>query len=216
MHEVEIKQINPNERWVEQDPIEILNAIRICTTQAIKKLDQITPCLYTKNDIITIGITNQRETIVVWDKFTGKPLYNAIGDYMMLMINNEKKNFRFNSVFNVYYFFFFLVWNDARTEETVEEVLNGIPGRNPYHFQNISGLQISPYFSALKIKWLQDNVPEVKAAFAAKTCLVGTIDSWLVWVCIFPWKILSDKLKFKQIFNFVEFNWWTKRWTACN
>lgn len=32
-------------------------------------------------DIVTIGITNQRETTIVWDKITGKPLYNAIGEY---------------------------------------------------------------------------------------------------------------------------------------
>lgn len=44
------------------------------------------------------------------------------------------------------------------------------------------GLPISPYFSALKIKWLKDNLPEIDAAFAVKTCLVGTIDSWIIWV----------------------------------
>lgn len=46
------------------------------------------------------------------------------------------------------------------------------------------GLPISPYFSALKIKWLKDNYPEINSAFEAKTCLVGTVDSWLVWVSI--------------------------------
>lgn len=64
---------------VEQDPLEILNGIHFCAIQAVQKLKDIKKCAYTKNDIITIGITNQRETIVVWDKLTGKPLYNAIG-----------------------------------------------------------------------------------------------------------------------------------------
>lgn len=45
-----------------------------------------------------------------------------------------------------------------------------------------AGLSISPYFSALKIKWLIDNVPAVSSAFTDKTCLIGTIDTWLIWV----------------------------------
>lgn len=88
------------------------------------------PNVYSKDDIVTIGITNQRETVVVWDKRTGKPLYNAIGKYSnyYLSIKDSLNFFLFNSV-----------WNDARTEETVEKVLDTIPQRNPDHFKSISG-----------------------------------------------------------------------------
>lgn len=75
-----------------------------------------------------------------------------------------------------------IVWSDLRTEETVEKLLDRIPNRDPYHCKQISGLPISPYFSAMKIMWLKDNVPEINEAFAKKTCLVGTIDTWLIWV----------------------------------
>lgn len=61
--------------------MEILNAVRQCSTEAIRKLDTLIPSTYSKNDIATIGITNQRETVVVWDKHTGKPLHNAIGKW---------------------------------------------------------------------------------------------------------------------------------------
>ena len=48
--------------------------------------------------------------------------------------------------------------------------------------QTKCGLPLSPYFSALKIRWLMDNVPEVQTAIGAGTCLFGTVDSWLMWV----------------------------------
>lgn len=78
---MEITQIQPHDRWVEQDPLEILRAVRKCALKAVQQLDNFIPTLYGVNDIAAVGITNQRETIVVWDKFTGQPLYNAIGEY---------------------------------------------------------------------------------------------------------------------------------------
>lgn len=86
------------------------------------------------------------------------------------------------------------VWSDLRTEETVEKVLDKIPNRDPNHFKAITGLPISPYFSALKIKWLADNVPEIAEAFKNGSCLVGNIDSWLVWVSFFLLDIFDFKL----------------------
>lgn len=59
--------------------MEILAAIRECMAKAIAKLEHLIPNVYSKSDIAAVGITNQRETIIVWDKITGKPLYNAIG-----------------------------------------------------------------------------------------------------------------------------------------
>lgn len=81
-------------------------------------------------------------------------------------------------------------WNDLRTEETVEKILDQIPNRDPDYYKSISGLPISIYFSAMKIMWLKDNVPHINEAFKQKTCFAGTIDSWLAWV--------SDKIKKKK------------------
>lgn len=77
-----IEQIQPHERWVEQDPIAILHTIRTCVDEAVKKLDDVIPNVYRKSDIAGVGVTNQRETVVVWDKRTGQPLHNAIGKLM--------------------------------------------------------------------------------------------------------------------------------------
>lgn len=65
---------------MEQDPLQILEAVRKCSAEAIRKLDSLVPNIYSRSDIAAVGITNQRETVVVWDKYTGKPLHNAIGE----------------------------------------------------------------------------------------------------------------------------------------
>ncbi|MBP2071801.1 glycerol kinase GlpK [Thermoanaerobacterium butyriciformans] len=68
----EFTQIYPNPGWVEHDPMEILDS-QIEVAKAVLEKTGIKA-----EDIAAIGITNQRETTVVWDKNTGKPVYNAI------------------------------------------------------------------------------------------------------------------------------------------
>lgn len=68
----EFTQIYPREKWVEHDPVEIWNCQLEVIHQAIERNN------IDINDIDSIGITNQRETTVVWDKNTGEPVYNAI------------------------------------------------------------------------------------------------------------------------------------------
>ncbi len=65
----EFKQIYPKQGWVEHDPLEIISVVR-------RLLDEVIE-LVGKENVKSIGITNQRETTVVWDK-SGKPVYNAI------------------------------------------------------------------------------------------------------------------------------------------
>uniref|UniRef100_UPI0040482B17 glycerol kinase GlpK n=2 Tax=Roseivirga sp. TaxID=1964215 RepID=UPI0040482B17 len=68
----EFTQIFPKSGWVEHDPMEILSSQMETLSNLIKKNN------VSANEIAAIGITNQRETTVVWDKNTGKPIYNAI------------------------------------------------------------------------------------------------------------------------------------------
>jgi glycerol kinase len=68
----EFKQIFPNLGWVEHDPEEIWRVTLKTLKDAIKKSKKL------KAKIISIGITNQRETSILWNKKTGKPVYNAI------------------------------------------------------------------------------------------------------------------------------------------
>lgn len=98
--------------------------------------------------IVAIGITNQRETTVVWDKTTGQPVYNAI------------------------------VWQDKRTASICEELVS--MGLGTY-VREQTGLVIDSYFSATKIKWMLDNVPQAREKATRGELLFGTIDTWLIW-----------------------------------
>ncbi|SFB02209.1 glycerol kinase [Acetitomaculum ruminis DSM 5522] len=68
----EFRQIFPNPGWVEHDPMEIYSSQRAVMAEAMSFAD------LKSSDIDSIGITNQRETTILWDKNTGKPVYNAI------------------------------------------------------------------------------------------------------------------------------------------
>jgi glycerol kinase len=68
----EFKQIYPKPGWVEHNPTEIYSSQIEIAREALSKAN------LTAVDIVSIGITNQRETTIVWDKKTGKPVYNAI------------------------------------------------------------------------------------------------------------------------------------------
>ncbi len=137
---VEFPQLYPRSGWVEHDPDQIFDSLIKCISGL--KLD-------TANDqIAAIGITNQRETVVAWDRFTGEKMHNA------------------------------LVWLDVRTEDLVKkELAHG--GVDKY--RSVTGLPVSTYFSALKIRWLIDNVPAVAQGLANNRCCFGTIDSYLTW-----------------------------------
>ncbi|CAG9816057.1 unnamed protein product [Phaedon cochleariae] len=149
-HQQELPQIHPQEGWVEQDPMEIISCVQTCIENTIDKLIAKGGSV---NDIVSVGVTNQRESTVLWDKTTGEPLYNSI------------------------------VWLDVRTSTTVDVLLDRVPNksRNKNYLKPLCGLPLSPYFSAVKIKWLQDNIPKVKKAMETGNCLFGTIDSWLIW-----------------------------------
>lgn len=68
----EFTQLYPKPGFVEHDPLEIYSSQYSALTEAIAKADAL------PEEIAAVGITNQRETTVVWDKYTGKPIYNAI------------------------------------------------------------------------------------------------------------------------------------------
>ncbi|BFM24060.1 glycerol kinase GlpK [Microbacterium sp. che218] len=89
----EHEQIFPRAGWVEHDPAEIWRNTQEVIGLALSRAD------ITRHDIAAVGITNQRETAVVWDKNTGKPAYNAI------------------------------VWQDTRTQSIVDRLADGDPER---------------------------------------------------------------------------------------
>jgi len=140
--QMEFAQHYPDIGWAEHDPNEILSTVLKCSEDALARAEA------TKENISAIGITNQRETTVAWDKETGEPLCNAI------------------------------VWLDLRTAATAER-LSRDGGQD--RFRERTGLPVSTYFSAVKMKWLLDNVPAVAAAASKGRCRFGTIESWLIY-----------------------------------
>lgn len=147
-HQVEFTQIYPQAGWVEHDPMEILETVRTCMRLALEKAKEASKLKVV--ELKAIGITNQRETTIIWSKSTGKPLFNAI------------------------------VWMDVRTSSICRRLEAELSGGRT-HFVKSCGLPISTYFSALKLIWLLENVPEVKEAVKNEDALFGTVDTWLVW-----------------------------------
>ncbi|MGB0065194.1 MAG: FGGY family carbohydrate kinase, partial [Terracidiphilus sp.] len=68
----EFRQFYPQAGWVEHDPAEILSSQTACAIEALAKVSA------RPNDVAAIGITNQRETVIVWDRATGKAIHPAI------------------------------------------------------------------------------------------------------------------------------------------
>ncbi|RIV80452.1 glycerol kinase [Aurantiacibacter xanthus] len=139
--QADLTQFYPRDGWVEHDAAEIRDRTLACAREMVAKAGGA-------ERIAAIGITNQRETVVAWDKQTGEPLTRAI------------------------------VWQDRRTSEFCAQL------KARGHEEGVrekTGLLLDPYFSATKMRWMLDNVPEVRAAAERGTLAFGTVESWLVW-----------------------------------
>ncbi|HLH63247.1 MAG TPA: glycerol kinase GlpK [Ktedonobacteraceae bacterium] len=135
----EIPLTYPHPGWVEQNPGDLLQSV-VENARAVLAT--------TEAEIIAFGLSNQGETVVMWDACTGQPLYNAIS------------------------------WQDRRTGEFCDQLAHSVAGRL---ISERTGLPIDPYFSATKLRWLLDNVPEARSLASKGELLAGTTDSWLLW-----------------------------------
>ena len=95
--QIEFTQYFPQDGWVEHNPDEIWKTTLKVLRDVIKKSKKL------KGKILTIGITNQRETTILWDKTTGKPVYNAIvwqdrrsSEYCKKLIKQKKETIIYN------------------------------------------------------------------------------------------------------------------------
>lgn len=138
----EFPQHFPHTGWVEHDANDIWHSQLDSAREALAK-SGLSP-----TDIACIGITNQRETAILWEKESGKPICPAI------------------------------VWQCRRTaptcdrlrEEGMEEMIRAK-----------TGLPIDAYFSATKLAWMLDNVPDARARAERGEILFGTVDSYLIY-----------------------------------
>jgi glycerol kinase len=138
----EFTQVFPNDGWVEHKPEEIWSSTLSVCIKVLKDTG------IHAQEIAAIGITNQRETTLLWDKETGEPVYNAI------------------------------VWQDRRTTKFCQSLVDQELSDK---VQEKTGLLIDPYFSATKIRWVIDNVPEAKTLRDKGNLMFGTVDAFLLW-----------------------------------
>ena len=137
----EFRQIFPQSGWVEHDPEEIWQS------QANTAVDALAKARLSTSDISAVGITNQRETTIAWERETGKPIGNAI------------------------------VWQDRRTSM----FCNQIRDTHGELIRQKTGLEVDAYFSASKIRWVLDNVPDARTKAENGELAFGTVDTWLIW-----------------------------------
>lgn len=138
----EFTQYYPAPGWVEHDPQEIWAVTLSTATQAILQAN------ITSRDIYAIGITNQRETSLLWDRHTGLPVSNAI------------------------------VWHCRRTTDLCEQMKKA--GMESI-IRHKTGLVIDAYFSATKVAWILENIPDARSRAEQGELIFGTIDTWLLW-----------------------------------
>lgn len=135
-----VECLYPKPGWVEQDA----NSIWISVVDVVNELLIVSGA--SMEEVAAIGITNQRETTVVWDRKTGKAVHNAI------------------------------VWQSKQTQEICERFSD-----KEEFIRQKTGLRINPYFSASKIRFILENIPDGEERMNRGELQFGTIDSWLIY-----------------------------------
>jgi glycerol kinase len=141
-HHITSTSFYPHDGWVEQDPEVIWKDTLLCCQKVLDKAQ-----LGAKN-ISAVGISNQRETTLIWDKKTGEPIYPAI------------------------------IWQDRRGVSLCKALAEL---KISAQIQEKTGLRIDPYFSAIKILWLLENIPHARTRAEKGELAFGTIDTFLLW-----------------------------------
>jgi glycerol kinase len=130
----------PRPGWVEQDPEALWASVREAAAECLEAAGDI--------ELTGIGISNQRESALVWDRRGGTPMGPCI------------------------------VWQCRRTAAFCENLQK--QGAEEC-VRRTSGLPIDPLFSASKIRWLLDNIPQGLSRAANGDLCAGTVDSWILW-----------------------------------
>ena len=142
----EFPQHFPEDGWVEHDPEDLWGSTLRSAQNAL------TESGLQAKAIRAIGISNQRETTLIWNRKSGKPLYRAI------------------------------VWQDRRTSAFCQTLSDQLQEQNKASLiQERTGLLLDPYFSASKIRWILDHVEGAQEAAERGELAFGTVDTYLLW-----------------------------------
>ena len=130
----------PEPGWVEADALSIWVSVIDVINEVLVKANT------TWKSVDSIGITNQRETTIVWDKKTGLPVYHAI------------------------------IWQSRQSAD----ICDAYQDKKEFIHQR-TGLLINPYFSASKVRFILDHIPDGQTRANKGELLFGTIDTWLIY-----------------------------------
>jgi glycerol kinase len=148
----EIPLIYPRAGWVEHNAKDIWASVLAATSQALANAGA------GPESIICVGLNHEGESVVVWDRVTGEPIYNSI------------------------------VWQDRRTVREADDLADCY--NELVHSK--TGLMIDAYFSATKLKWILDNVPDARDQMRNGRLLSGTVDTWMIWKMTHGRKHVTD------------------------
>jgi glycerol kinase len=130
----------PQPSWVEQDATEIWQSVLEAMDECLAAVDEPRPA--------AIALTNQRESVVVWERKSGRPLGPAIG------------------------------WQCRRTAEFCSQLrARGLES----FLAERTGLGVDPLFSASKMNWVLDSIPDCRHRAELGDVCLGTMDSWVLW-----------------------------------
>ena len=140
MAQREVECLFPKPGWVEADALGIWVSVIDVVNEVLVKEN------VTMDYVDSIGITNQRETAIVWDKNTGLPVYHAI------------------------------VWQSRQSVGICEKLED-----KKEYIHKKTGLLINPYFSASKIRFILDEIPNGQERAEKGELLFGTVDCWIIY-----------------------------------
>ncbi len=130
---------HPRPGWAEQDPEAILASVVDVAAEVLAEVGG-------PRRIAALGVANQGETVVAWDRATGAALGPAV------------------------------LWSCRRSQPLVDRVAGDGHGAA---IRELTGLPLDAYFSASKIRWLLEEIPQIAAAATGDSLAVGTVDAWL-------------------------------------
>ncbi len=162
----EISQIYPKPGWCEQDPNEIWDKSLAASKRALQKVGA--------ENIAAMGLVTQRATIIVWDKTTGKPVYNAI---TWQDIRTASFCQKINSKASVKLFH-----GLGKTVQKISLVIKPLrKSASTNRLIQLSHFNFLPVQAGARFNWIMNNVPEAKEIQQSGNLLFGTVDTWLLW-----------------------------------
>ncbi len=154
----------PEPGWVEQEPMFIINTIYKLIEKTIAKL----------GNPLGLALTNQRSTTILWDKKSGEPLYNMItwqDTRTIDIIENLSKKF--------------ILKFGKGLGKTTKKLSRLVPSikhtRKGAYIITLANIGFGTAHSSMHIRWMMENVEDVKKAINSKQALFGNLDSWITW-----------------------------------